>query len=407
MDTQTVIELSDKYLMRTYRRAPVAFVAGQGARLTDLEGKTYLDFVAGIAVTVLGHNHPAVTAAIRAQAARVLHVSNLYQIPQQAELARWLVAHCALDRAFFCNSGAEANEAAIKLARKWGHSRGDGRFQIIVAEHSFHGRTLGTLAATAQPKYQRGFEPLPAGFRAVPFNDLDAVEDAITEEVCAVMLEPVQGEGGIHIASADYLRGVRRVCHERGVLLIFDEVQTGVGRTGRLFAYEHFATVPDILTLAKGLGGGMPIGAMLAREDAAEAFSPGDHGSTFGGNPLACAAALAVLTTIESDGLVERAANVGAYMLERLRALARRHPVIADVRGIGLMVAVELSIEAAPVVDACRERGLLVNAVQPNTLRLVPPLIITPADVDEAVEILDGVLATVSQPAEMTVIRES
>ena len=407
MNTQSIAELSDKYLMRTYRRAPIAFASGQGARLTDVEGKVYLDFVAGIAVSVLGHNHPALTAAIRTQAARLLHVSNLYQIPQQAELARWLVTHSSLARAFFCNSGAEANEAAIKLARKWGRARGGERFQIIVAEHSFHGRTLGSLAATAQPQYQHGFEPLPAGFVAVPFNDLNALRGATTGETCAVMLEPVQGEGGIHLASADYLQGVRRFCTERGLLLIFDEVQTGIGRTGRLFAYEHFGILPDVLTLAKGLGGGVPIGAMLAGVEAAEAFSPGDHGSTFGGNPLACAAALAVLTTIESDGLVQRAANVGAYLLERLRALARRYAVIVDVRGLGLMLAVDLSVEAAPVVDACRERGLLVNAVKPNTLRLVPPLIITPADVDEAVEILDVALAAVAEPAEMTVIRDS
>jgi len=407
MDSQSVAELSERYLMRTYRRAPVAFASGQGARLTDVEGKVYLDFVAGIAVSVLGHNHPALSTAIRTQAARLLHVSNLYQIPQQGELARWLVTHSSLARAFFCNSGAEANEAAIKLARKWGRARGGERFQIIVAEQSFHGRTLGSLAATAQPKYHHGFEPLPAGFVAVPFNDLNALRRATTGEVCAVMLEPVQGEGGIHMASADYLQGVRRFCTERGLLLILDEVQTGIGRTGRLFAYEHFGILPDVLTLAKGLGGGVPIGAMLAGVEAAEAFSPGDHGSTFGGNPLACAAALAVLTTIESDGLVQRAANVGAYLLERLRALARRHAVIVDVRGLGLMLAVELSVEAAPVVDACRERGLLVNAVKPNPLRLVPPLIITPADVDEAVEILDVALAAVAEPAEMTVIRDS
>src|SRR5207247_1137166 len=265
MDSQSVTEMTERYLMRTYRRAPIAFASGQGARLVDLEGKTYLDFVAGIAVTVLGHNHPAVTAAIRAQAARLLHVSNLYQIPQQAELARWLVDHAGLARAFFCNSGAEANE------------------------------------------------------------------------------------GGIHLASVEYLRGVRRVCTERDLLLIVDEVQTGIGRTGRLFAYEHFGVLPDILTLAKGLGGGVPIGAMLAGGDAAEVFAPGDHGSTFGGNPLACAAALAVLSPIESDGLVQRAATVGAYLLGRLRALAGRHAVVVNVRGLGLMVAAELSIEAAPV----------------------------------------------------------
>ncbi len=398
MDTKRATELSDKYLMRTYRRAPVAFVSGQGARLVDAEGKTYLDFVAGIAVTVLGHNHPALTAAIRAQASRLLHVSNLYHIPQQAELARWLVEHSALDRAFFCNSGAEANEAAIKLARRFGRTRGNGGYEILVAEHSFHGRTLGALAATAQPKYQQGFEPLPPGFVSVPFNDLGALETAAGPSSCAVMLEPVQGEGGVRAAAPDYLRGVRRLCDARGLLLILDEVQTGIGRTGTLFAYEHYGITPDILTLAKGLGGGVPIGATLARAGVADAFAPGDHGSTFGGNPLACAAALAVLTTIDADGLVDRAGEVGAYLFERLRVLARRHRVIMEIRGLGLMAAVELSVEAAAVVEACRERGLLVNAVTPTALRLVPPLVITPADVDEAVEILNEALAEVTEP---------
>lgn len=398
MDLQTVMELTDKYVMHTYRRAPVAFVLGQGARVVDTAGKTYLDFVAGIAVNVLGHNHPALTAAIRAQAARLLHVSNLYYIPQQAELARWLVEHSVFARAFFCNSGAEANEAAIKLARKYGGGQQQGRYEIIVAEHSFHGRTLGSLAATAQPKYQQAFQPLPAGFHAVPFNDLGALERAITEKTCAVMLEPIQGEGGINPASRAYLRGVREVCDDRGLLLIFDEVQTGIGRTGRLFAYEHFDVVPDAVTLAKGLGGGVPIGALLARAPVADTLVPGDHGATFGGNPLACAAALAVLTTLEAEGLIQRAATVGAHLSTRLQELARRHSVIREVRGVGLMVAVELGIEAAPVVDACRARGLLVNAVKPTALRLVPPLIVTEADVDEAVGILDGALGAVASP---------
>lgn len=399
MDTQGVTELSEKYLMRTYRRAPVAFAAGQGARLVDVEGKSYLDFVAGIAVCSLGYNHPALTTAIRAQAARLLHVSNLYHIPEQAALARWLITHSALDRVFFCNSGAEANEAAIKLARKHGRRDGGNRFEIIVAEHSFHGRTLGTLAATAQPKYQQGFEPLPPGFVTVPFNDLEALRGAITPTTCAVMLEPIQGEGGIHPAAPEYLQGVRRLCDEYGLLLILDEVQTGIGRTGKLFAYEHHGITPDIATLAKGLGGGVPIGAMLARAPAADVLQPGDHGSTFGGNPLACAAALAVLTTIEEQHLVQHAGQVGDYLMTRLRRLAPRHSVIQDVRGAGLMVAVELNMEVAPLVTACRERGLLVNAVKPNTLRMVPPLIITRADVDEAMGILDTALAAVTETA--------
>ena len=399
MDTQTAVEQSDRYLISTYRRAPVAFAGGQGVWLTDVEGRRYLDFVAGIAVCALGHNHPALTAAIRAQAARLLHVSNLYVIPEQTALARWLVEHSALDRAFFCNSGAEANEAAIKLARRYWHRKDVARFEIVVAQQSFHGRTLGTLAATAQPKYHQGFAPLPPGFVPVPFDDLDALRAAITPATAAIMLEVVQGEGGYRFPSPSYLPMVRRVCDEQGLLLILDEVQTGVGRTGRWFAYEHFSITPDIMTLAKGLGGGVPIGALLATEPVASAFQPGDHGSTFGGNPLACAAALAVVETIERDGLVSRAAEIGGYLVERLRALAERMPAITDVRGLGLMVAVDLSVDAAQVITAARDRGLLVNAVQPKTLRFAPPLIVTHQEVDQAVDILDGALAAVVQPA--------
>lgn len=398
MDTQTVAELSEKYLMSTYKRAPIAFASGQGARLVDVEGKTYLDFVAGIAVSILGHNHPELVAAIAQQASKVIHTSNLYLISEQTRLGQWLVEHSACDRAFFCNSGAEANEAAIKLARKYGADHG-GRFEIIVADHSFHGRTLAALAATAQPKYHKGFEPLPLGFVTVPWDDLAALESAITPSTCAIMLEPIQGEGGLRFPSPGYLEGVRRLCDQRGLVLILDEIQTGMGRTGRLFAYEQFGIEPDVVTLAKGLGGGVPIGAVLAKARIAEAFQPGDHGSTFGGNFLASAAALAVVTTIERERLPEHAARIGAYLIDRLRSLSRSHPVITEVRGLGLMVAVELSIDAAQVVDACRERGLLVNAVQPTTLRLVPPLIITRGDVDEAVRILDAALAAVAQPS--------
>lgn len=398
MHTDDVLRLSEQYLMPTYRRAPVAFASGEGMWLTDLEGKRYLDFVAGVAVDVLGHNHPVLVEAIQAQAGRLLHVSNLYQIPQQALVAEWLVDHSVCDRAFFCNSGTEAVEAAIKLARKYGRQHAGGRFEIIVAEHSFHGRTLGALAATMQPKYQQGFEPLPGGFISVPLNDLDALRAAITPTTAAVMLEPIQGEGGIHSATPAYLQGVRRLCDERGLLLIVDEIQTGMGRTGKLFAYEHFGIEPDMIVLAKGLGGGVPIGALLATERVAVSFAPGDHGSTFGGNPLACAAAFAVVSTIETDGLVAHAAKMGHYLVERLQVLAQKHAVITEIRGLGLMQALELSIQAAPIVDAARERGLLINAVKPTALRLVPPLIVTEAEIDEAIRILDGVLASVSKP---------
>lgn len=392
--TKEVMALSDRYLMRTYGRAPVAPVRGAGARLWDADGREYLDFTAGVAVCSLGHCHPRVVEAVRSQAERLMHCSNLYYIEQQARLAALLVENSALDRAFFCNSGAEAVEGAIKLARKWAKlHKGKESYEIITAFNSFHGRTLACITATGQLKYQKGFEPLPQGFRYVPFNDLDALCGAINEHTCAVMLEPVQGEGGVNVAGVDYLRGVRELCDRAGLLLILDEVQCGMGRTGRLFAYEHYGIVPDILTLAKALGGGFPIGALLAREEVACAFEPGDHASTFGGNPLACAAALAAVQTLLEENLPANAARVGGYLLERLRELASRYTFIREVRGLGLMVGVELTGPGAPVVDRCREKGLLINCVNGCVLRLVPPLTISAREVDEAVGILDGVLA--------------
>ncbi|MGH2372095.1 MAG: acetylornithine/succinylornithine family transaminase, partial [bacterium] len=344
-----------------------------------------------------GHAHPKLVEAIATQAARVLHVSNLFHIPEQAELARWLVEHSAADQAFFCNSGAEANEAAIKLARKWGRRDGRDRFEIIVAHQSFHGRTMGTLAATMQPKYQQPFAPLLAGFAAVPFNDMDAIPGATTERTVAVMLEPFQGEGGIVPASPAYLASVREWCDANDLLLILDEVQTGMGRTGTLFAYEHYGIEPDVLTLAKALGGGIPIGVMLVKEKAS-AFVPGDHGSTFGGNPLACAAALAVAETIVRDRLPEQAAAMGARLAAGLQTQVAKGAAKA-IRGRGLLQALELEREAAPVVDACRDAGLLINAVQANTLRFAPPLIVTPDEIDQALTILDRVLAAVPAQA--------
>jgi predicted acetylornithine/succinylornithine family transaminase len=392
MTTEDVIAATQRYLMPTYRRAPVAFARGEGVWLIDLEGKRYLDFIAGIAVSVLGHGHPRLVGAIQAQAARVLHVSNLFHIAEQAQLAQVLVEHSACDKVWFCNSGAEANEAAIKLARKWGRRDGGDRYEIIVAYGSFHGRTMGSLAATMQAKYQEPFAPLPPGFVAVPFNDLGALEAAVTGRTCAVMLEPVQGEGGLHPATPEYLQGVRSVCDARGLLLILDEIQTGIGRTGTLFAYQQYGIEPDLLTLAKGLGGGFPIGALLAK-DAVVALGPGDHGSTFGGNPLACAAALAVLTTVIEERLSDHAAAMGARLASALHALVEKG-LATGVRGRGLLVGLELPGEAAPVVDRCREAGLLVNAVQPTTLRLAPPLIVQPAEIDHGVAILDHVLSS-------------
>lgn len=396
MTTQEVVELSGRVLMPIYRRAPVAFRQGRGMRLWDLEGKVYLDFVAGIAVDVLGHCHPRHVAAIQRQAAQLIHVSNLYHIPEQARLAQLLVGLTGIEggQAFFCNSGAEACEAAIKLARKASRARrGQDVYEIIVATHSFHGRTLGALSATRNPAYHLGFEPLVPGFVEVPFNDLGAVERACGPRTAAVMVEPIQGEGGINLADDGYLAGLRRLCDDRGLLLVLDEVQTGFGRTGRWFAYQHAGVVPDIVALAKGLGGGFPIGAVVARPEVAQAFQPGSHGTTFGGNPLACAAAVAVIETIQEEGLVDRAAEMGGYLMGRLRELARSSPLVQEVRGRGLMVALELTIPSEPVVAECLARGLLVNNVRPTALRLVPPLIVGRDDIDEAVGILRAALA--------------
>jgi len=402
MTTRETIELSSQVLMPNYRRLPVAFVEGQGMRLWDAEGKEYLDFVAGIAVDVLGHCHPHHVRAIQQQATKLIHVSNLYQIPQQAELGRVLLGVMGIPdgKVFFCNSGAEAAEGAIKLARKAARAvRGREAYEIIVADHGFHGRTMGALSATMVPRYHEGFGPLVPGFVSVPPNDLGAVERAITPRTAAVFMEPIQGEGGINPTDDDYLRGLRRVCDERGLWLILDEVQTGFGRTGRWFAYQHAGITPDIVTLAKGMGGGVPIGAFVARAQLAEVFQPGTHGSTFAGGPLICAAALAVLRTIQEEDLVDRAAEMGAYLLEKLHDLANAHPVITEIRGRGLMVAIELSVPSEPVVAACLARGLLVNNVQPKAVRLVPPLIVERGDIDEAIRILGTALSAVGAEA--------
>ncbi|HXX38176.1 MAG TPA: acetylornithine transaminase [bacterium] len=403
MTTSDVVELSAKVLAPNYRRAPVAFREGRGMRLWDLEGKQYLDFLAGIAVDVLGHCHPKHVEAIQRQAATLIHVSNIFHIPEQAELGRLLVEVTEIPdgRALFCNSGAEACETAIKLARKGGRAlRGTDVYEIIVAGGGFHGRTMGALSATMTPKYHEGFEPLVPGFVGVPFNDLGAVERAVGERTAAVMIEPVQGEGGIHVARDDYLRGLRGLCDERGLVLVFDEIQCGFGRTGKWFTYQHAGVTPDIVTLAKGLGGGFPIGAIVARAPLMEVLQPGTHGTTFGGSPLACATAAAVIRTINEENLVANAAAMGDYFMSRLWKLAETMPVIKEVRGRGLMVAMELGIPSDPVVAACLRRGLLVNSVRPTVIRFVPPLIVTRQDIDEAVGILGSVLAEQAQVAD-------
>ena len=396
MTNREVAELSARVLAPNYRRAPVAFREGRGMRLWDVEGKEYLDFVAGIAVDVLGHSHPRLVAAIQQQAARLVHVSNLFQIPEQARLAERLVGVTGIPegRVFFCNSGAEAAEAAIKLARKSARARRNADvYEIIVGSHAFHGRTMGALSATMNPKYHEGFEPLVPGFVEVPFNDLGAVERAIGPKTAAVLMEPVQGEGGIHPADDAYLTGLRRLCDAKGLLLVLDEIQTGFGRTGRWFAYQHAGIVPDILALAKGLGGGVPIGAVIARDDVMQALQPGTHGTTFGGNPLVCAAALAVIETIEAERLVDNAKETGAYLMSRLRELAAKTPLVTDARGRGLMVAAEVTVPSDKVVAACMARGLLVNNVRPTSIRFVPPLIATRADVDRGIELFGAALA--------------
>jgi predicted acetylornithine/succinylornithine family transaminase len=372
-------ELADMYLMQTGRRLPVTFVRGQGCLLYDEEGKEYLDLVAGIAVNLLGHAHAEVAAALIGQARTLIHTSNLYYTRPQVELARRLVDLSFPSRVFLCNSGAEANEAAIKIARKWGARNRGGAFEIITAIGSFHGRTLATVTAGGQHKYSDPFKPLPDGFVHVPYNDLEAIKAATTERTVAVMLEPVMGEIGIIPSAPGYLAKVRSWCDEKDLLLILDEVQTGLGRTGRWFAYQHHKITPDVMTLAKGLGGGVPIGACLA-SPRADVFEPGDHGSTFGGNPLACMAALAVLSVIERDGLVGHAAEMGEVLHSALAGLGAK-----DVRGIGLMQAFEFDEPRAKAFQqACLESGLIVNAVDENSIRLVPPLIITGAEIDRA-----------------------
>jgi len=392
MTTQELITLSDRYIMSTYKRFPIVLSRGLGVHVWDHDGKSYLDLVGGIAVCALGHSHPRVVEAVQAQVARLTHVSNLYYIENQIELARLLVENSCLDKAFFCNSGAEANEAAIKLARKYASEKMGGRFELITMEDSFHGRTLATVTATGQVRFHAGFSPLPAGFKYVPYNDLAALEATISEQTCAVMVEPIQGEGGVVIPDSGYLKGIRRICDDRGLLMIVDEVQTGIGRTGTMFACEQEDVVPDMITLAKALGNGFPIGALLATQEVASAFVPGSHGSTFGGNPLATAAAIAAIEAILDEGVLENCRQVGKYFLERLNELKSRNDRIKKVRGRGLIVAAELNVPGADYVLECMKRGLLINCTNGNVLRFVPPLILTNADVDKAVGILAEVL---------------
>ena len=392
--TSEWIGRADRVIMKTYGRYPIVPVRGEGCRVWDADGKVYLDFLAGVAVNNLGHCHPRVVRAIQEQAATLIHCSNYYHIPAQIELAELLCSRSFADRAFFCNSGAEANEAAIKLARKFSRETfGPERYAIITAAESFHGRTMATVSATGQAKVQRFFDPLLHGFAHVPFNDAAAVEAAVTPQTCAVMLEPIQGEGGVNVPAPGYLKAVRDICDRHQLLLILDEVQTGLGRTGKLFAHEHFGIEPDIMTLAKALAGGAPIGAMLAREQYAEAFSPGTHGSTFGGNPLMTAAALAAVHALLDEGLMERATAMGSYLVKKLEGLQKKYPIVTEVRGIGLMVGMNLNIPAGEIVKQGHARGLLLNVTHDTVLRFVPPLVVTEGEIDDAAAILDELLA--------------
>jgi acetylornithine aminotransferase len=396
----------DSYVMNTYARFPIALAKGEGCRVWDTDGKEYLDFVAGIATCTLGHAHPALIEVVSEQIKKLHHVSNLYYIPEQGALAKWIVNHSCADKVFFCNSGAEANEAAIKLIRKYAHTVLEFLEQpvILTAKSSFHGRTLATITATGQPKYQKHFQPLVPGFDYVPYNDIDAIEEAITDidegdrRVAAIMIEPLQGEGGVRPGELDYFLRLRKICDDTGILLVFDEVQVGVGRTGKLWGYENLGIEPDIFTSAKGLAGGIPIGAMMCKASC-DVFKPGEHASTFGGNPFVCAAALRVLQTIETEDLLHNVQARGEQLRTKLRAIAQKYPhLFTEVRGWGLINGMEISADVAltsiDVVKAAMERGLLLAPAGPKVLRFVPPLILSAAEVEQAGEILEEAIAS-------------
>jgi len=390
-------ELDRKYLMNTYKRMPVTLVRGEGARVWDERGKEYIDFVAGVAVNVLGHAHPAIVDALSEQARTLIHTSNHFHTVPQIHLAKLLIENSCYDKVFFCNSGAEASEGAVKLARRYGKLHLNGAYEVITATNSFHGRTLAMVAATGQPKLQEPYTPLPEGFINVEYDTIDAIKKASGRKTCAVMLEAIQGEGGVNVPHDGYLKEVRSWCDEQGILLILDEIQTGMGRTGTLFAYQHCGIEPDIITLAKGLGGGFPIGAFLAKEKAS-VFGPGDHGSTFGGNPLACSAGYATVKYILEHNVVENCQQIGDYLKASLEGLKASFESVVEVRGRGLLLALELSSDIADsVVKACLEDGLLLNAVKPNAVRFMPPLIISKRDVDKAMGILERVLTRVGK----------
>lgn len=379
--------------MPTYARLPLIFVKGKGMKLVDVDGRQYLDFFPGWGVSALGHCHPKVVSAVREQIGKLIHLPNNYLSLQQARLAKELIYWAFPGKVFFANSGAEANEAAVKLARAYGSK--DGRYEIISFKDSFHGRTLAALTMTGQSKYQDGFQPLPAGFRTVDFNNMEALKTAVTEKTAAVIIELIQGEGGINVADKSYILSLRKLCEEKKLLLIIDEVQTGMGRTGKMFAYEHYGITPDVMTLAKSLGGGLPIGAMIVKKEMADILTAGKHASTFGGSPLVCKAALAALRAIQKEKLLINARKMGEYLKESLLELAARHKAIKEIRGIGLMLGVELAIEGKPVVEECLKDGLLINCAQGKVLRLLPALNVEKKQIDKAISVIDRALAKV------------
>lgn len=399
MEPRKLFEESNRYIMNTYNRFPIILRKGRGMKVWGSDGREYLDFVGGVAVNILGHCHPRVVVAIQKQAQRLIHVSNYYYIEPQIKLAKLLVENSFADKVFFCNSGAEANEAAIKLARKYSKENVNSRrFEIITARNSFHGRTFAALTATAQEKFQKGFEPLVPGFKYVNFDDIAGLRGAITEETCAIMLEPIQGEGGVRIPSEYYLKEVRELCDKNNLLLILDEVQTGMGRTGKLFAYEHFGIMPDIMTIAKGLGNGVPIGAMLSTDKIALSFQPGNHATTFGGNPLVCAAAIATMETLIEDGFIlDQCNRMSQYFIKRLEELKLQFPgLIKEIRGKGLLLGMEIEGSGDPVVKACMEKGFLINCTSGNVLRFIPPLIVQPKEIDALVDLLKEIFSRMS-----------
>lgn len=389
MNTQEVIDLFGQYVIGNYGRLPKVIVKGQGSVMTDLEGNEILDMFPGWAVSGIGHCHPKVVGAIQKQVAELIHMDNTFYTLPQGRLAKLLSERAFGGQCFFCNSGAEANEAALKLARKYA---GGKKYKFITTEKSFHGRTFAAVTATGQPKYHDGFLPLVPGFEYVPFNDIDALTEAFSDETAAVLVEPIQGEGGIHPASAEYLHTIRDLCDQSGALMILDEVQTGMGRTGQWFAYQHADVIPDMMTLAKALGGGTAIGAMMARPEIAAALVPGTHASTFGGNPLACAAGIAVIEAIEEEHLLENARTQGEYAQRKLRELKDKHSIIDHVRGVGLMIGLQLTEPGAAIVSGCLQKGLRINCTQDTVLRFMPSMTVTAEEIDRAVSILDEVL---------------